>query len=152
MREVESAIRSVLQPQLDNGGLQSEENRGHRRSIAAVLGGLEIPETDPIAQLWLTLPSDESLDKKTHRDALFQPRHVDDEFLRFWDRIQVIFDFILGRFEQRYLDYYVVLDELAEKGNPSREDAKRIKQHAPNNLVAYRYFFEKISHPRGSDP
>jgi hypothetical protein len=149
MREVEAAVRDVLrlQPSSDESRGEESEQEGHRRSILGVLQALEIPEESPSAALWLALPSGGGLHRKAHRNALFPPRPVDREFLASWDRFQAILDFVLARFEERYLDYHRLLDDLAQKGSPSRRDAKRIKRYAPNNLVAYRYFFESISSP-----
>lgn len=152
LREVEDAVRAVLQPQPNGPGSQAGDSEGHRQSIAAILKGIGVAETEPVAQLWLTLPRDERLHRKAHRNALFKPREVDAEFLRFWDRIQAILDFILERFEERYLNYYRLLDQLVEKETPTRSDAKRLKKNAPNNLVAYRYFFEKVSSPKWLEP
>lgn len=142
MREVESSVRTVLHPGVS----------GHVNSIVAVLKGLEIDESSPIAQLWLTLPGDEGLDKKAHRNALFQPRAVDREFMEYWDRLQSILDFVLERFEERYLEYHGVLDEHAAIEAPTKADVETIKQRAPNNLVSYRYFFDKLSSSKWLKP
>lgn len=152
LREVESAVRAVLQPRTEAASPQTEGKTAHRVSIATVLKGLGVVETDPIAQLWLTLPGDDGLDRKAHRNALFQPRAVDQSFLEYWDRLETILDFVLERFEQRYLDYHRVLDELASIEAPTKADVDKLKQWAPNNIVAYSYFFEKISSPKWLEP
>ena len=148
LREVESAVRAVLGLRDAESGQHSSSGQGHRQSIASVLRALQVDESDPIGRLWLTLPGDEGLDKKAHRNALFQPRPVDADFLNYWDQIQVILDLVLSRFEERYLDYHQVLDELAALDSPTEGDVQRLKQRAPNNLVAYNYFFEKLSSPK----
>ena len=145
LREVESAVRAVLQTQDEGVASQGASTERHRSSILAVLTALGIDESTPIAQLWLQLPGDQGLDKRAHRNALFQPRNVVSEFLEHWDRVQTILDFVLERFEERCLDYHRSLDELAMLQTPTRADARRLKQKVPNNLVAYRHFFEKIS-------
>ena len=147
MREVDGAVRAVLQVQAEHGSAKSAGRENHKASIASVLKALGVAETNPIAQLWLTLPGDEGLDKKAHRDALFRPRPVDKAFRDFWEQIHVILDFVLERFRDRYLDYHRVLDELAAVETPTGQHAKKLKQRAPNNLVAYRYFFDKITSP-----
>ena len=61
-------------------------------------------------------------------------------------------DFILECREEHYLVYHRFLDELAAIEASTRADAQRLKQHAPNNLVAYRHFFQKVPAPRWLKP
>ena len=123
--------RAVLQPRTEEAPSQAGDGSNHRESIAAVLKGLGVEDSDPVAQLWLTLPGDEGPDKKAHRNALFQPRAVDPSFLEYWERIETILDFVLGRFEERYLEYQQVLDALASIDAPTADDVATFKQRAP---------------------
>ena len=152
LREVESAVRAVLQPRTEEAPSQAGDGSNHRESIAAVLKGLGVEDSDPVAQLWLTLPGDEGLDKKAHRNALFQPRAVDPSFLEYWERIETILDFVLGRFEERYLEYQQVLDALASIDAPTADAVATFKQRAPNNIVAHSYFFDKGLSPKWLAP
>ena len=106
MREVEGALRDVLAPHVPDG-----ENQ-HRREIQSILSILVIPEDHPAAQLWLRLPGRGGLQSRAHRDAQFMPRLIDDRFLRDWDSLLVILDYVLEKFEQTYLTYHDILDEL----------------------------------------
>src|SRR5437773_358430 len=66
LREIESALRSVLKPAVGNTTLSNGSKKNvtgeerHKHDITIILQGLDIPETDPIAQLWLRLPGQKS--------------------------------------------------------------------------------------------
>ena len=143
MREVESALRDVLKPQAPEEDVG--RNSRHSREIRGILEALHIPEEHAVSQLWLSLPGHAGLQGRAHRDALFTPRPVDEDFLALWNALQAILDFVLERFEQTYLDYLKALDELASIQNPTRTEAKRLKDQAPNNLIAHGYFFNKLT-------
>jgi hypothetical protein len=140
-------MRQVLEPQEQNAAAKGDTNDGHSKSIKSVLNALEIKEGHPVAMLWLSLPSQHPLQQKRHRHALFEPRPVDRGFLEFWDQFQTVLDFVLERFEGHYLRYHEILDALAALPNPIPTDVKRLKERVPNNIVAYRYFFERLSSP-----
>ncbi|MEE8264817.1 MAG: hypothetical protein V3R62_00585, partial [Acidiferrobacterales bacterium] len=151
LREVESGLRAVLKPQVpDEGG--AGEGGGHRQEIRNILDNLSIPADYVVSRLWLRLPGEEGLDRRAHRDALFAPRPVDQDFLLLWNSFQTILDFVLERFEQTYLDYHEILDQLLDIQHPTRADAQRLRNQAPNNLVAYGYFFDKLTSVRWLGP
>ena len=95
LREIESSLRNVLKP-----FIQSDEKppKGevHTWQIREILKGLDIAETDPIAQAWLRLPdSDYGLHKRAHREDLAAPRALDDDYRRFWNEMERILDEVL---------------------------------------------------------
>ncbi len=139
MREAQGSILDVLAPQVTG------EDSRHRRKIQGILQILDIPEDHSVSQLWLNLTGDNGLHSLAHRDSQFTPRPVDDRFLRVWDSLLVILDFILEKFEQNYLIYHKILDDLIAIEHPTNGDARHLKTHAPNNLVAYEYFFSKLT-------
>jgi len=59
---------------------------------------------------------------------------------------------VLERFETRYLTTHTLLDTLLEKAAPSHSDARKLRRYAPNNLVAYGYFFGKLNDPAWLEP
>jgi hypothetical protein len=154
LREIESAMRDVLEPVVEDqsnseeGKRESQSGRStHELEIRAILRGLGIPEMDPVAEAWLRLPGQDStynLAGRAHRNSLDRPRPLDPEFRRLWDDIQTVLDTVLDRFEARYSDSHRLLDELLAKSTPSRKDLQRLKEHAPNNSVSYRYFFGRL--------
>jgi hypothetical protein len=154
LREIESAMRDVLEPVVEDQGNPEEGTRKtqsgsstHELEIRAIVRGLGIPETDPVAEAWLRLPGQDStynLAGRAHRNSLDRPRPLDPEFRRLWEDIQNVLDTVLDRFEARYSDSHRLLDELLAKSTPSRKDLQRLKAHVPNNSVSYRYFFDRL--------
>jgi hypothetical protein len=154
LRDIESALRDVLKPVIEDQDDQ-EGNKKHRESgsstheseIRAILRGLEIPETDPVAETWLKLPGRDNpygLHRRAHRSSLNRPRPVDTEFRRFWDDIQDVFDVVLDGFEARYSTSHRLLDDLLAKVAPAKNDLRMLKGSVPNNSVSFRYFFDRL--------
>lgn len=162
VREIESALRDVLEPLTDRSArinrsraLQSDGRESHREEILAVLKALEISESDPVAEAWLRLPGTENyfgLAARAHRDDLRRPRALDEEFGLFWDDMERILDVVLEKFESRYLKSHRLLDELLAREVPTQADAKKLRLHVPNNLVAYGYFFDRLISPSWLKP
>ncbi|HYV03718.1 MAG TPA: hypothetical protein VFB82_03980, partial [Blastocatellia bacterium] len=155
LREIESALRNVLEPVMDRGDQGSGEKPSHKEEIRAILKGLEIPEADAVAQAWLRLPGSSNeygFAARAHRNALAQPRPFDQEFRSFCSDFEAILNKVLERFETRYLTTHTLLDTLLEKAAPSHSDARKLRRYAPNNLVAYGYFFGKLNDPAWLEP
>ena len=157
-REIESALRDVLEPITERTeriakkrGTSSEE---HRAEILAILKALEIPETDPIVQAWLSLAgkSDQSLHRRAHRRALDAPRPIDKEFREFFNNMETILDSVLQKLKTRYSTYFQLLDELLCKPCPSEKDVKLLRNNVPQNLVTLGYFFDKLTSPAWLKP
>lgn len=154
LREIESALRDVLEPVVEEqdspeegGGKRKSGGSTHESEIRAILRGLGIPETEPVAEAWLKLPGRDStynLAGRAHRNSLDRPRPLDSEFQGLWTDIQNVLDAVLDKFEARYTDAHNLLDELLAKGTPSNEDLRALKEHVPNNSVSYRYFFDRL--------
>ncbi len=166
LREIESSLRDVLMPiskssepsePLEPGANKKKSNKKnpsgdekHIAEIEAVLTVLEIPQTSPVAQTWLSLPgrdNDYGLAKRAHRNALKQTRPIDDEFWEFWDKMQAVLDGILDRFEAKYAKVCCLLDELVAKPEPSDQDLKALCNSIPNSFVTLSYFFERLKFP-----
>lgn len=151
IREIESAIRAVLEPAVGQSdqkqAIETEPNTGHRRKILAILAGLNIKGDDSVAVAWLRLADkaeDYALSKLAHRNALARPRQVDDGFRSFWNEMELIIDLVLEKFETHYLEAHKLIDQLLSVKSPSRDDANKLKNKVPNNLVSLEYFFNKI--------
>ena len=124
--EVERGLRAVLKPQGHNEG-SAGQGGSHRREIRSILDALGIPEDHAVSQLWLRLSRGDGLQSRAHRDALFAPRPVGEDFLVLWNSLQTILDYVLERFEQTYLDHHKVSDELLGIQYPTRSDAQRLR-------------------------
>jgi len=166
LREIESSLRDVLMPiskssepsePLELGANKKKSNKKnpsgdekHIAEIEAVLTVLEIPETSPVAQTWLSLPgrdNESGLAKRTHRNALKQTRPIDGEFWEFWDKMQAVLDGVLDRFEAKYAEVCCSLDELVAKPEPTDQDLLKLCNSIPNSFVTMSYFFERLQSP-----
>lgn len=145
LREIESGLRAVLQTTSADATTTGED--GHKTSIRIILKELEIPETHPVAEAWLRLAGrgDDSLHGIAHRDALSEPRPVDDEFIKFWDRMESILDVVLDRLEANYTAWIPKIDQLAQKATPTASDVQFLKNRLPNNPITLGHFFNKLN-------
>src|SRR5260370_24139920 len=152
LREIESALRDVLKPAVANSSDSSTKKNmtgeeRYKHDIITILDGLEIPETDEIAQLWLRLPGRESpfaLHRHPHRANLTRPRPFDQDFQAFWREIEAVFDSILENVESRYLSSHRLIDALLSADTPTGADMDTLQKAVPSNLVALRSFFEQL--------
>ncbi len=158
LREIESGLRDVLEPVADRSARISQGASGdeeHRAEILAVLKGLGIPETDPVAMGWLRLPgrnNEYGLHARAHRDALARPRPLNDAFREFWEEMETVLDGVLEKFEEHYIAWHNLIDQLASKSSPDRRDVQVLRTHIPNNLVAFGYFFDQLTRPEWLEP
>ncbi len=156
LREIESAIRDVLEPVVGVRRHSEIESRvSQKTEIRAILGYLRIPESDVVARAWLSLASRKSkyaLHALAHRRELLQPRPLDKEFEDFWIKSQRVLDVVLEKFEARYASVFDYLDKLASKTAPSLKDVKELQNHVPNNLATLGYFFDKLAHASWLSP
>ncbi|MFI5591190.1 hypothetical protein ACIA5G_39490 [Amycolatopsis sp. NPDC051758] len=144
LREVESAVRAVLEPV----NVQAGDSKGrHRTKIVATLVDLGIARDDAVAEFWLALsgPEPGSLPSRAHRPGLNPPRPADNEFLDFVDRFEQVLDAVMDRFEARYLQVFERLDTLLAEPVPSRAAARMLRQRFPHTTVVSTYFFSRAS-------
>lgn len=151
LREIESALRDVLEPLVDPDVLKHEKkaNRDekHEAEVRVILNALNIPESGPIGRAWLALAGKDNeygLAALAHRHSLAAPRFVSDEFMVFWERIQIILDEVLKEFQLKFLAYLSMLDNLLLKSEPTEHDIQFLRGKIPNNAVTLRYFFERL--------
>jgi hypothetical protein len=139
LREVESAVRSVLDPARQPG-------TGHRASVIAVLDELGISHDEPVAEFWLGLTgqgNSAGLAARAHRPALDAPRGADGEFADFTNDVEELLERVLQRFEDRYVGVFARLDELLAVTQPSTAHAGRLRNNFPQNVVTLSYFFAR---------
>jgi hypothetical protein len=145
LREVESAVRSVLQPPPVPGGPKGADK--HQLSIRAVLGELGVSPDEPVAQFWLGLTGEgnpSGLAMRAHRPALDAPRPADAEFTEFVSSVEELLDRLLKRFKARYVSIFTRLDALLAE-EPSAERVKRLRNNFPQNVASLSYFFGRAS-------
>ncbi|MGD9726925.1 MAG: hypothetical protein AB7G68_16695 [Nitrospiraceae bacterium] len=157
LREIEGALRDVLETLREREQRlkkSKKDGNSHKEEIMAILKGLQIPETDPVAAAWLCLPGQGNsygLSARAHRNALMSARPVDDDFRQVWNDMQGIFDVVLEKFETSYLGVYNLLDQLLAKPVPDQADVDKLKNNVPNNIVAHAYFFDRLTSPSWLD-
>ena len=54
-------------------------------------------------------------------------------------------DVVLDKFESAYVSVFKFLDELLVKPAPSQNNVKKLRDHIPNNQVAFSYFLDKLT-------
>ena len=156
LREIEGALRGVLETVSEREARLKAKNSeaGHEDGIRGILRGLQILESDPVAEAWLGLAGKDNsygLAARAHRNALASSRPVDEDFRQFWNDIQGIFDVVLDKFETSYLGVYSFLDQLLAQSVPAQGDIDKLKKNVPNNLVAHGYFFDRLTSPEWLD-
>ena len=140
LREVESAVRSILDP----AGDARQGRDKHRASVIAVLDQLEISRDEPIAEFWLGLTGEgnaSGLAMRAHRSALDAPRPADSEFDDFVAGFEELLDRLLKRFQDRYVDVFTRLDKLLKVTRPGAAHAGQLRNSFPQNLITLGYFF-----------
>lgn len=143
LREIEAGLRQVLVTASSEVVLKGEKD-AHKRSILGIVKGLEIAESDPVAQAWVSFPS---LERRAHRNAIAAPRPLDEEFRRLWDQMELILDLVLEKFEEHYVIWIAKAEELAMKAKPTNADAQILRTQLPNNEVVLGHFFAKLDDP-----
>lgn len=148
IREIESSLRSVLLVFVKSS--DKPKDKVHKWNIQQIIKGLDIPEEDPIVSLWLK-HAPTLAHGRAHRDNLNRPRPVNKDFLIYIDAMETIFDFVLTKFEEKYLTIHDALDQKLLIENPTTNDAKWLKLNVPNNQAAIGYFFNRLQNPNWLD-
>jgi hypothetical protein len=159
LREVESALRDVLEPVSRWSEMtkkaRGDPQQGHKQEIRRILAALDVPTDDPVAQMWLQLAgtsSEGALHRRAHRSSLASPRPVDNGFREFWRNTQSVLDAVSARLEVRFSAYRTLMDELAAKDQPSPQDINTLCEHIPNSLITRVYFFTRLKSPAWVQP
>lgn len=145
LREVESAVRSVLEPGGTGRGFSTGK---HRAKVLVVLDQLGISHQDAVAELWLGLAGEDNplnLARRAHRSGLDAPRPDGRDFREFFDGVEQILDTVLERFETHYFRVFQGLDDLLTRTAPSNADADVLRQKFPKNQMVFHYFFSRAS-------
>lgn len=141
-REVESALRAVVGAIIP----EPEDSKGdnHKAQIRAILAGLDMEETHPVAQAWLKFPG--KMETQAHRHHLNPPRPV-SESRQQWEEFLDILEYVLDQYEKRFFKTYDLLDTILCHEKPSKDDLERLADKCPNNVLSRGYFFEKLESP-----
>jgi hypothetical protein len=147
LRELESTLREILRPMIPSMGTagssqpgvaSGEQERTHKQEVDAIATALGFPPDDEVRSLWKSL----QLQRVTHRGSPLGPRPVDDNFLAFWDNIQILLLRLGRQFEASFTGSLSLIDELAGKEKPDGGDMKKLRG-VPHSVVAMERFFER---------
>jgi hypothetical protein len=139
LREVESALRAVL---------QTERVSGHRESILAILQEMEMSPSDIDAEFWLSIVGQgnaRGLHSRAHRPGLDLPRPIDADFRAFVRDFESLLERVLDRFRTFYVEVFRRMDRLLAIESPSVRDAEDLRQRIPANRVSHDHFFRNAS-------
>jgi len=148
IREIESALRSVLRPVVLTGNDAGSDNK-HKKEIQSILRSFNITEDAPEAQAWFKLS--ESLHRIAHRQGLAAPRPL-GEVEDVWESIQILLSVILRHIRDQFLRWLPVLDELLSKSQPTKNEVNRFANEIPNNTIFHSYFFDHLENPGWLEP
>jgi len=171
LREIESAVRDVLLAFARHGDLKETQVstgdpsgaatntvngvENHKQEILMILRHYQIEEMSGVGQLWLALAGAAKrtpsyvrpLHAFAHRNALARPRPLDGEFRLFWDDVLGLLQTLLVLFESYYVTAIDIVDDLLTHEQPTRDDAKRLREAVPNSRVVLGYFFDHCQNP-----
>jgi len=153
LREVESALRSVLEPIIEqddskfdclSGEKQEKQQKDSKKQqVRRILRSLGISENSDEAKAWLELVDLSSI---AHRRALDPPRST-NEIQELWEKAQTLLSILLPKIRERFLQWFRLIDEMLDKPMLTKEDIKLLRNRIPNNIVIYRYFFDHLENP-----
>lgn len=149
LREIESALRSVLRPIATEAPDHNADSRSQKEQIRVILQALGIPEATPEASAWFELV--DSLHGFAHRRGLEAAR-LPAEVHGLWERAQILLEVILAGMRGRFLKWFPILDDLLTRPHPTNDDLKRLANEVPSNAITRGYFFDRLDKPEWLEP
>lgn len=155
MREIESAIRDVLEPLEGENITNSKNNKtdskdSKKKQIERILRSFGLDKDEQIYKIWFALS--DKLHKFAHRRGLGEPRPITDEFKKEWNDFQNLLDNILEKLRESFLNYFDILDNLLKIEHPNNNDVKLLTEKLPQNSIILGYFFGKCENPNWIAP
>jgi len=148
LREVDSSIRKVLEPMVARkrrAEIEAMRKGKHQAWIDELVRVLEFEDPDAAAARWWAVSG--RLHERAHRDALSEPRPLDESFRQFWREAQEVYDLVTRRFAAIFLATMPLIDELAAKAVPSEGDITTLRVRVPHTVVALDRFFSRLGSP-----
>lgn len=148
LREANGNLRAILEAVVELKTPLPKKGTDNRDKIVTklLMQALGIDQKHPVGRLWLRLSGDDDvpgLAGLAHRDNLAPPRPVTDA-RQFWDDVDTVFDFVLDKFEERFVvATFVVIDELLTRKAPGKKDVRELLGKVPQNPVTLNYFCER---------
>jgi len=148
LREIESSLRKVVVEEF-NIKVKGEDRQ--KQEIGLILKGLDIAADSFIADTWFSVAgqdNEDALHGRAHRNALGPPRPKDESFIEFWHGFEEMLDIVLLKFREKFLNCIGVIDALAVKDSPTKNDLDKLRNNVPNGLVGLGYFLDKCKSPK----
>ena len=149
LREIESAIRSVLLPIAEETADEELKPGSQKDQIKVILKTFNIAKETREARAWFELA--DQLHSIAHRCSLERPRPP-HEVQDFWEKLQTLLEIILCGIRQRFLKWFPILDNLLSKPQPTTDDIKTLVNKVPHNFATRGYFFDRLENPEWLEP
>lgn len=150
LREIESALRAVLKPLVNESVSQKDENSEKARNeIRSILKELGMEETSSEAQAWFNLSK--KIHGLAHRYSLEGPRQI-GEISEVWSNALTFLPVILSKIREHFLKWFPILDNLLSHKQPTADDLKKLLNKVPNNIKMRGYFFGRLKNPEWLEP
>lgn len=132
LREIDRAIRKALEPMVERRRrVEIEAMRKGRQEawIAEMVDVLGFADPGAVAARWSGVAG--QLHELAHRDALAQPRPMDDTFRSLWNEAQEIYGLLLRQFASSFLATMPLIDKLARKSPGKKTFSLRSSANTP---------------------
>ncbi|MFG2472322.1 hypothetical protein ACGFXB_43785 [Streptomyces canus] len=144
-RELESALREVLLPDVIRNDPPAGGGQRHVFEVQGVLDWLGIPADNPAAIVWLT--EARKLHTYAHRVRMEQTP-MDAAVRVRLAALEDMLDVVLDRIETRYVTVLQRLETLAAVRNPSKAHVKLLLNAFPQDYLTQERFFGLLDAPR----
>lgn len=149
MREIDSAIRSIVKPLLNSNSETKKSSKcdGHEASIKDTLLFLGIDHQSDVGMLWLKYGNTKSeiqFHKFAHRKDLTY-RTFNDEFYREWQNFEIILDEVLDRFTRKYLYFIKEAERFSSLVVVSASDESTFRNTIAPGSPLFRVFIGKLT-------
>ena len=92
LREIESALRDVLEPIAHyEGRVKAKGNQTHEQEVRLILAELGLSDRDGPGAAWLDIVQT-GLHELAHRRSLERPRPFDEQFRALWGDVEIVLD------------------------------------------------------------
>ncbi|KAK1176682.1 hypothetical protein B7755_052200 [Streptomyces sp. NBS 14/10] len=144
-RELESALREVLQPDAIRNDPTAGAGKRHVFEVQGVLDWLGIPADNPAAIVWLA--EARKLHTYAHRVRMEQTPMDAAVRVRLAE-LEDMLDVVLDRFETRYVTVLQRLETLAAVRDPGKAHVKLLLNAFPQDYLTQERFFGLLDAPR----
>jgi hypothetical protein len=147
LREILGSLTEILLPK---DYITSDGDNENERKVNEIITRYKIDINGKPVKLWLDITKnkkDLGLHRWAHRSGQISVRTPDKRFEDLWQKIQILFEFLLDVIEKNYLHYVDYLDKLLAKKQITSRDISELKDKIPCNAVTLGYFFDRLDKP-----